>query len=421
MSTTTNSHATDLVTVYGRSQCRRAFELRDFLSRSVVHFQWVPIDNDVDCTRRFGLPLDETDLPIVDLSDGSRLHSPTVAELADQLGWVREPRLQEYDVAIYGAGPAGLSAAVYAASEGLSVAVLEREAVGGQAGYSSLIENYLGFPKGIPGGELTERARQQAVSFGAELLLMRDGMQTRFADDRVYTTLNDGTTVVSRTAVCTTGVEWRRLGIPDEERYMGCGLFYGAGTSEASTCSDLEVFVVGGGNSAGQAVMNLSAHAKRVTMLVRGPSLSATLSAYLEERVVRQPNVEIRTNTRVVGLDGAQGLTSIRLEDTKTGAVEDADTERLFVCIGGDPATEWAAGTPLVRDDHGFLITGPDLVRTHHEAHWPLERAPYYMETSVPGFFAAGDVRRNSVKRVASAVGEGAMAVTFVHSYLAST
>ncbi|WP_238421723.1 NAD(P)/FAD-dependent oxidoreductase [Gordonia sp. 'Campus'] len=410
-------HACIVVRIYGRSQCRHAFEIRDFLSRSVVRFTWTPIDTDDDCTHLLGLSLADAGLPIVDLPDGTRLRAPSVAEIAARLGWVSDPKLQEYDVSIYGAGPAGLSAAVYAASEGLSVAVLEREAVGGQAGYSSLIENYLGFPGGISGGDLAERARQQAVEFGAELLLMRDGLSTRFADGRVHTTLGDGTTVVARASVCATGVEWRRLGLDREEEFIGSGLFYGAGTSEAPTCSDLEVFVVGGGNSAGQAAMNLSSFAKRVTMLVRGQTLSATLSSYLEERVARQPNVDIRTDARVVGLEGGKGLTAIHIEDSRTGEVEVVETQRLFVCIGGDPATEWAAGTPIARDDHGFVITGPDLPTSD----WPLDRAPFYLETSVPGFFAAGDVRRNSVKRVASAVGDGAMAITFVHHHLASS
>nr|WP_064570294.1 FAD-dependent oxidoreductase [Gordonia sp. LAM0048] len=415
------THSIDLVRVYGRSQCRRAFEIRDFLSRSVVHYSWTAVDTDLACTDLFGLSLAQADLPIVDLPDGTRLYSPSVAEIARRLGWVNAPKLAEYDLTIYGAGPAGLSAAVYAASEGLSVAVLEREAVGGQAGYSSLIENYLGFPGGISGGELAERARQQAVTFGAELLQMRDGLQARFIDGRVHTTLSDGTTIVSCATVCATGVEWRRLGLEYEDTYIGRGLFYGAGTSEAPTCDELDVYVVGGGNSAGQAAMNLSAYARRVTMLVRGTSLASTLSTYLAERVVEQPNIAIRTNTRVVGLDGDNGLAAIHLEDTRTGEKETATTERLFVCIGGDPATEWAEGTKTVRDSHGFLVTGPDLDTTSPSTPWPLQRDPFYLETSIPGSFAAGDVRRNSVKRVASAVGEGAMAVTFVHRYLATT
>ncbi|UPW09075.1 FAD-dependent oxidoreductase [Gordonia terrae] len=412
------THSIDLVRVYGRSQCRRAYEIRDFLSRSVVHYSWTAVDTDLACVDELGLSLAQANLPIVDLPDGTRLYSPSVADIARRLGWVRAPELAEYDLTIYGAGPAGLSAAVYAASEGLSVAVLEREAVGGQAGYSSLIENYLGFPNGISGGELAERARQQAVSFGAELLQMRDGLRARFVDDHVHTTLSDGTTIVSRASICATGVEWRRLGLEHEDAFIGCGLFYGAGTSEAPTCHELDVYVVGGGNSAGQAAMNLSAYAKRVVMLVRGASLASTLSAYLENRVVAQPNIEIRTNTRVVGLDGDNGLGAIHLENTRTGERYTAATERLFVCIGGDPATEWADGTPTVRDSHGFLVTGPDLDITSPTTHWPLRRDPFYLETSIPGSFAAGDVRRNSVKRVASAVGEGAMAVTFVHHHL---
>ncbi|MBY6410687.1 FAD-dependent oxidoreductase [Rhodococcus sp. BP-252] len=413
-------HPTEVVQVYGRSQCRRAFEIRDFLSRSVVHFSWTAVDTDFDCTRLIGLPLTDAGLPIVDLPGGTRLRSPSVTEIANRLGWVKQPKLREYDVSIYGAGPAGLSAAVYAASEGLSVVVLERDAIGGQAGYSSLIEHYLGFPGGISGRELAERARQQAVSFGAELLLMRDGWRAQFEDNRVRTILNDGTTLVARSNICATGVEWRRLGLAREDEFIGRGLFYGAGTSEAPNCEDLEVFVVGGGNSASQAAMNLSAYAKHVTMLVRGTNLSATLSAYLEQRVTQQPNVTIRTCSRVTELDGTGSLTSIRIEDSRTGVAESVDTARLFVCIGGEPDTEWAAQTPVVRDHHGFLVTGSDLEESPRRSTWPLERTPFHLETAVPGSFAAGDVRRNSVRQVASAVGEGAMAVTFVHHYLST-
>ncbi|SMH29439.1 thioredoxin reductase (NADPH) [Rathayibacter oskolensis] len=398
----------DRVELHGSKHSRRAWEVRDFLARSVVDFRW---HSDRDASE----PL------IVVLPDGSRLEEPTLAEIASRLGWATTPASSEYDLSIYGAGPAGLSAAVYAASEGLRVVVLEREAVGGQAGSSSLIENYLGFPHGVSGAALAERARQQAVAFGAELVMMRRGVLGDFRDGRIHAQLDDGTVVVARANICATGVDWRRLGLAGEDELLGCGLYYGAGTSEALRCGGADVYVVGGGNSAGQAVMNLSAHARRVTMLVRGPELSDTLSAYLETRVRAQPNVEILTGTRVAEVRGGGYLTGITLEDTRTGARQDRATENLFVCIGGAPDTDWSARTAIQRDRQGYLLTGPDLDPESLAAVWPLERPPFYLETSVPGSFAAGDVRRGSVKRVAAAVGEGAMAVTFAHRYLAET
>ena len=409
------------VRLYGPRSSRDAYAIRDFLTRSVVTFSWTTVDSDADCQLLFGVPISGVRMPVVEFPDGSRLSDPTLEQIAARLGWVARPRLPEYDLSIYGAGPAGLSAAVYAASEGLSVVLLEREAVGGQAGSSSLIENYLGFPHGIAGADLAERARQQAVSFGAELVMMRSGVGGEFRDNRIHVQLDDGSTLVARSNICATGVEWRRLGLAREDDLLGVGLFYGAGTSEAAQCAGEDVFVVGGGNSAGQAVMNLSAHANHVTMLVRGPNLSDTLSDYLTQRVVRQPNVDIVVDSRITHLYGDSELTGIGIENTRTGARRDAAASRVFICIGGEPNTDWAIGTPVERDRLGFLVTGTDLARDRLKATWPLERDPFYLETSVPGSFAAGDVRHNSVKRVASAVGEGAMAVTFAHHYLAET
>jgi len=333
---------------------------------------------------------------------------------------VTQPRLREYDLSIYGAGPAGLSAAVYAASEGLRVVLIERHAVGGQAGSSSMIENYLGFPRGIGGAELAERARQQAVKFGCELLMMREGIKAEFKNNRIYVDMADGSKLVARANICATGVEWRRLGVVDESRFLGVGLYYGAGASEAPMCRNEHVYVVGGGNSAGQAVMHLAGYAARVTMLVRGSDLASSLSTYLVERIERAANVDVQFDVEVVGLEGDDGLRRVELMDRESGAKRSVDTRRLFVCIGGVPHTEWAKDTGIVRDRQGFLLTGPDLLREGKApSNWPLERAPFFLETSVPGSFAAGDVRHNSVKRVASAVGEGAMAVTFAHRYLA--
>ena len=300
--------------------------------------------------------------------------------------------------------------------------VIERLAVGGQAGSSSLIENYMGFPQGISGAELAERARQQAVRFGAELLMLREGIKAEFHDDRIYVNLADGSRMVARANLCATGVEWRRLGFAEEDRFLGRGLFYGAGASEAPLCSNEHVLVIGGGNSAGQAVMHLAGYARRVTMLVRGQSLAATLSRYLVDRIVAHPKIEVRYQSAVTGLEGDDGLRRIEVMDRASGSREWIDTQRLFVCIGGQPNTEWAKETTIIRDGAGYLKTGPDLLDNGEPpAVWPLSRLPFYLETSVPGSFAAGDVRHNSIKRVASAAGEGAMAVAFVHRYLEET
>ena len=404
--------------LYAPRHGRASYEIRDFLTRTVVHFESTTIDTDDDCAAILNRTMADAGLPIVELPDGTVVREATIEKIAEALGWVSAPRLPTYDLSIYGAGPAGLSAAVYAASEGLSVVVVEKEAVGGQAGSSSLIENYLGFPRGINGAELAERARQQAVAFGAEFVLMREGVSGTFTDRGIVVELTDGTPVEARANICATGIEWRRLGIDGEDRLLGNGLYYGAGTSEAPECAGEAVIVVGGANSAGQAVMNLAAHAASVTMLVRGPRLSDTMSSYLVARIEAEPRIRVLYDTRVAGLLGDDDLAGV-LVDGPAGREEIA-TGRLFVCIGGQPDTEWTVPTPIVRDERGFLLTGPDLAAAHLDDVWPLERPPFYLETSVPGSFAAGDVRANSVKRVAAAVGEGAMAVTFVHRHLAA-
>lgn len=411
------------VQLYGLPDSAEAYEIRDFLNRTVVEFDWIALTCDADCNKELGLPsLSNVRLPVVEFPDGSQLFGPTIREIAQRLGWVTQPKFKEYDLSIYGAGPAGLSAAVYAASEGLRTVLVERHAVGGQAGTSSLIENYMGFPEGISGANLAERARQQAVKFGIELLLLREGMKSEFKHNRIYTDMADGSQMIARANICATGVEYRRLNLPNEDQFLKVGLFYGAGASEAPMCQDEHVFVVGGGNSAGQAAMYFSRYAEKVTMLVRADTLAATLSHYLIDRIINTSNIEVLFQTQVTQLDGDASLRQIEITNYSDGSVQKIDTSRLFVCIGGAPNTEWAKDTNIMRDKAGYLVTGPDLLKEGRLPEcWTLDRDPFFLETSVPGSFAAGDVRHGSVKRVASAVGEGAMAVTFVHKYLEET
>lgn len=403
-----------MLRVYSTIESSEGYQIRDFLSRNGIEFQPVSLRTEQELFT-MGISPDE-ELPVVDFDDGIRLNAPSLIELASTLGLLTAPVHGEYDVTIYGAGPAGLSAAVYAASEGLKTILLEKIAVGGQAGTSSLIENYMGFPDGVRGSELADRARQQAVKFGADIVLFREGVKGEFCDGRFCTYLADGTRIVSKANICATGIDYQRLNLVHEESFLNRGLYYGAGTSEAAMCTDEHVFVVGGGNSAGQAVLNFSRYAKKVTMLVRGTGLSESLSQYLIDRIAEKPNVDIMFESQLTGLDGDYKLRRISVDSN--GSVQEFNTCKTFICIGGKPNTHWAADAGVLTKGD-YLLTGPDLLTSNMPPScWKKERAPYYLETSLPGCFAAGDVRFGSVKRVAAAVGEGAMAVTFVHKYL---
>ncbi len=406
--------------LFGRPDSPEAHTIRDFLNRSNVPYEWVELTNDETCMRHLGEPrLDKVPMPVLELASGERVSAPSPAAIAGQLGWLNKPKLKEYDLAIYGAGPAGLSAAVYGASEGLRTVLVEPFVVGGQAGTSSLIENYLGFPEGVSGAELAARAREQAIKFGVEILLLRGAATGTFKPGRVTATLVDGSRLVSRAGICATGVEYRRLALDGEARLFNRGVFYGAGVSEAPMCGGEEVFVIGGGNSAGQAVMNLARFARKVTLVVRGPSLAATLSEYLLIRIQATRNVRVLFNTEVTALAGEAVLRQVTLRNRLTSKSRRYATRHLFVCIGGVPNTAWTDPTAIMCDPAGYILTGADvLTEGKNPANWPLARPPFFLETGVPGMFAAGDVRHGSIKRVASAVGEGAMAVTFVHQYL---
>ena len=408
------------VRLFGRAGCKDSFELRDFMQRSAVPFEWVELKSDDEARKLPGIAsLTDRRLPMSELPGGIRLYNPRVRDLAEQLGFLAKPKLKEYDVSIYGAGPAGLSAAVYAASDGLKTVLIERAAIGGQAGSSSLIENYLGFPDGISGADLADRSRQQAVKFGCEILLLREGIVAEFHDRRIHVTLDDGSQLVARTNICATGVEYQRLGLPNENQFLGNGLFYGAGFSESARLMHKTVYVVGGANSAGQAAMQFSRFADRVVVLVRGKNLSATMSDYLSNRISNSEKISVRFDAEVTELAGSDGLEQITVKNKVSGQLDVLPATELFVCIGGRPNTEWARDLPILRDSLGYLLTGADMYQDGQPPNiWPLERAPFFLETSVPGSFAAGDVRHGSVKRYATAVGEGGMAVEFVSHIL---
>jgi len=409
-------HSDDL-RVIGNRWSERAHEIKIFLTRNHVPYLWYDVERDDEGRRLSDLAeATEADLPLVLVPGGRPLRSPALIELAQALGLRTTASQPVYDVCIVGAGPAGLAAAVYAASEGLSTVIVEREAPGGQAGQSAAIENYLGFPKGLSGADLTQRAIAQASRFGAELVLAREvtGLDVRGPVRAVG--LGEGTEIEARAVVVATGVSYRMLSAPGTAELTGRGIYYGATAAEAAQTEGDDVFLIGGANSAGQAALNFAGFARRVVMLVRGASLEATMSQYLIARIEAHPRLEVRFATEVAGASGDGHLETLTLRDRSSGETERVAASWLFAFIGAAPRSDWL-GAAVQRDAHGFLLTGPDLNRADG---WPLERQPFTLETSVPGVFAAGDVRLDSMKRVASAVGEGAMAIYLVHRYLAT-
>jgi thioredoxin reductase (NADPH) len=409
------------VRVVGHRWSERSHEIKSFLASNHVPYRWLDLELDPDGARLRELAgADADDLPLVLMPAGPTLKAPSTLDLADALGLRTTARHPVYDVCIVGGGPAGLAAAVYAASEGLSTVIVEREAPGGQAGQSAAIENYLGFPKGLSGFDLAHRAIAQVTRFGAEMVLAREvaGLEWR-GPVRALTFVGSGE-VEARAVIVATGVSYRRLAAPGLDDFTGRGVYYGASASDASQCQDDEVYLVGAANSAGQAALNVARYAKRVVLVVRGDTLSKTMSQYLVERVLSAPNIEVRYRTEVVGARGVEHLEALDLRGIGSAKVEVASTSWLFVFIGASPRTDWL-GEEIARDGRGFVMTGQELLASEAAGRWPMVgRQPYALETSMPGVFAAGDVRLESMKRVASAVGEGAMAVYLVHRYLAT-
>lgn len=402
--------------IVGPAHSPRSHQLRDVLSRTGVPYWFFEDDSEEGRQLLRELALDGARLPVAVHYDGTVLVDPSHAELMKKLGVRTSPDVHACDVAIIGAGPAGLAAAVYAASEGLSTLVLEPAVPGGQAGTSSLIRNYLGFQRGISGEDLTNRAIEQAWLFGANMVITRATGLTAQGPDRMVRTA-DGSEVAARAVIIATGVTWRRLGVPALEALVGAGVFYGAAGAEALAMAGRDVFVVGAGNSAGQAAIHLAKYASSVTMVVRGPGLSPSMSEYLITEISNTSNIDVRPGTEVIDGAGRSTLETLTLRDKATGTTH-VPAAALFLMIGAEPHTEWLESS-VERDDRGFILTGRDLYRAGQSpTGWPLERPPLLLETSMPGVFAAGDVRHRSMKRVASAVGEGATAIQLVHGYL---
>jgi thioredoxin reductase (NADPH) len=407
--------------VIGHRWSARSSEVREFLARNQVPYRWYTTDSPEGQRLLDAANADGLTLPVVICSDGEPLIAPTDAGLAAHVGLATTPSEGFYDLVVIGGGPAGLGAAVYGASEGLRTVLVERTATGGQAGQSSRIENYLGFPDGVSGAQLTDRARRQAAKFGAEVLTTRDVTGLEVKGSARSVTFADGSSIDAHTVILATGVAYRQLDAPGLAEFTGRGVYYGSALTEASACAGQDIYIVGGANSAGQAAVYLARHAKSVTLLIRGPSLQRSMSYYLIRQIEDIPAISVRHCTEVAAADGSDHLEKLTLLDTAKGGTETVDAQMLFLFIGAAPCTEWLDGV-VSRDERGFVVAGPDLSADGtRPPGWELDRLPYHLETSVPGVFVAGDVRSESAKRVASAVGEGAMAVMLVHRYLEKT
>ncbi|HVX42698.1 MAG TPA: FAD-dependent oxidoreductase [Mycobacteriales bacterium] len=412
-------HDTVPLRVVGHRWSARSHEIRDFLARNQLPYRWY-LDEEPEGAALLAAAGPDATVPLVVTEDGTSLSAPSDAELAAAVGLMTTAAEDFYDLIVVGAGPAGLGAAVYGASEGLRTVLVERQATGGQAGQSSRIENYLGFPDGVSGGQLTDRARRQASRFGAELLLTTEVTSIESRGAARVVRFADGRELSAHSIILATGVSYRQLDAPGLEDLAGQGVYYGAGMTEASECAEREIYIVGAANSAGQAAVYFSRHARKVHLLVRGQSLRASMSHYLIEQIEAIPQIEVHPCTQVVNAEGDGHLERLLLQDSATGQKYTVETSHLFVFIGAAPCTGWLGGV-IECDGQGFVLAGRDLLADGRRPRgWDLEREPYHLETNVPGVFVAGDARAGSIKRVASAVGEGAMAVALVHRYLSA-
>ncbi len=407
------------VRVVGHRWSPRSHDVRDFLARNLIPYQWLDVEAKVEpCQLLEYAGIADEEMPVLFFSDGSHLKNPTNLEIAEKIMLNTHAGMDFYDLIIVGSGPAGLAAGVYGASEGLRTLMIEREAPGGQAGTSSRIENYLGFPQGLSGSDLSHRGVMQVKRLGAEILSPQEVVRVRVEGPYRFVTLVDGTEIGCHALLVTTGVSYRKLGVSGIEQLTGAGVYYGAAMSEAISCRDAEVFLVGGANSVGQAAMYFSKYAKHVTILVRGDSLAKNMSQYLIDQIHATKNITVRVCTNVVAAQGDTHLASITIADANTGKQETIPASSLFIFIGAMPYTNWLDGI-VERDAQGFILAGSDLLHDGKLPRtWTLDREPYLLESSVPGIFVAGDVRHGSIKRVAAGVGEGSMAVQFVHRYL---
>ncbi len=409
------------IRIIGHRWSPEAHQVKEFLARNQVPYQYLDVELDPEAPKvlsQLGLPGDR--LPQVVFPDGTTMEAPMPVNVAEKLGLQMQADKQFYDLVIVGGGPGGLAAAVYGASEGLSTVMIERHATGGQAGTSSRIENYLGFPSGLSGADLARRATAQARRFGVEILTPQEAVGLRTEGPYRIVRLADGSEVASHALVVAVGLSYRKLDAPGIKKLTGAGVYYGASLSEVPECTDQTAFIIGAGNSAGQAAMYLVEFATKVVIAVRGDSLEAKMSQYLVDRIYEHPRIEVRLQTDVAAAHGDHHLEALTLRDRTTQQEDTQPASAMFIFIGAVPCTDWLKGV-VELDEYGFVLTGPDLIHNGRppKAYWPLDRDPYLFESSMPGLFAVGDLRANSVKRVASAVGEGSVAVQFIHQYLA--
>jgi thioredoxin reductase (NADPH) len=407
------------IRIIGHRWSQQTHVLKDFLARNQVPYQYLDIEIDPEAATVLDqFNVNRSRLPVVITVEGDLLLEPSTGDLATKIGLTTQAREKFYDVVIIGGGPGGLAAAVYGASEGLRTLMVEKQAPGGQAGTSSRIENYLGFPSGVSGGELAFRAAVQARRFGVEILSPQAAKSVRVEGPYRFVQLVDGTEVACHALVVASGLEYRKLDVPGADQLVGTGVYYGASLTEVVSCRDQPVYIVGAGNSAGQAAMYLAQYASHVTLVVRGDSLEAKMSQYLVDRIYEHPNINVLLLTTIAAVHGTDHLEAVTLCDVRTGQETKKEAAAIFVFIGAVPSTQWLEGVVKL-DKYGFVLAGPSLYENgKRPADWPLDRDPFLLEASVPGVFVVGDVRANSVKRVASAVGEGSIAVQFVHQYL---